>query len=102
MENCGNALSLYQIHSQGANLIVTNVITIMTDLSLFVSYRGMVVDPQQCGILCNTPSSVNSGMHSICTKHISIWWMYFTLTYLCYIYYIADRNQICGCYLNFK
>ena len=67
MENCGNALSLYQIHSQGANLIVTNVVTIMTDLSLFVSYRGMVVDPQHCGILCNTPSSVNSGMHSICT-----------------------------------
>ena len=31
MENCGNALSLYQIHSQGANLIVTNVVTIMTD-----------------------------------------------------------------------
>ena len=51
MENCGNVLSLYQIHSQGANLIVTNVVTIMTDLSLFVSYHGMVVDPQQCGIL---------------------------------------------------
>ena len=68
MENCGNALSFYQIHSQGANLIVTNVVTIMTHLSLFVSYRGMVVDPQQCGILCNTSSSVNSGMHSIlCT-----------------------------------
>ena len=33
------------------------------NLLLFVSYQGMVVDPQQCGILCNTPSSVNSGMH---------------------------------------
>ena len=40
MENCGNALSLYQIHSQGANLIVTNVVTIMTDLFCILSWNG--------------------------------------------------------------
>ena len=36
MEHCANVLSLYQIHSQGTNLIVTNVVTIMTDLYLIV------------------------------------------------------------------
>ena len=62
MENCGNALSLLS-DTLSTNLIMTDVVTIMTDLSLFVSYHGMVVDSRQWDILCNTPSSVNSGMH---------------------------------------
>ena len=62
LENRVLALSLYQLHLEGSSLTMTFAVTIMSDLTFSVGYRGMVVDPQKCGVLSSISSSISSGI----------------------------------------
>ena len=55
-------LILYQMISNEFGPLVGLSLTIKTNFSWTVSYRGQIVPLEHCMLLQNTPSSINSGI----------------------------------------